>query len=144
LLTKSVIRERYIEEQLYSDKIRQASTWWTWGLISAHLIMFLSVNFITEPRRRRLFQEELLLALHEENEKQQEVFLQNLKDEKAEQEMFLQNLKDEKAEETVILTQEPPQTYQKQALDLIQDAHFLGGLSLGMIVTGMTLLIFQR
>jgi sensitive to high expression protein 9 len=24
------MRERYVEEQMYSDKIRRASTWWTW------------------------------------------------------------------------------------------------------------------
>ncbi|KAJ3205103.1 DEAH-box RNA helicase prp16 [Entophlyctis luteolus] len=38
------IRERYIDEQLYSDKIRAASTWWTVGLISVHLVVFLGVS----------------------------------------------------------------------------------------------------
>ncbi|KAJ3022947.1 sensitivity to high expression protein she9 [Thoreauomyces humboldtii] len=53
------IRERYIEEQLYSDKIRRASTWWTWGLISLHFLLFLSVQLFVEPRKRRILKEEL-------------------------------------------------------------------------------------
>lgn len=35
------IRERYNEEQLWSDKIRRASTWWTWGLMGLHFSSFL-------------------------------------------------------------------------------------------------------
>ncbi|ORY52398.1 hypothetical protein BCR33DRAFT_779711 [Rhizoclosmatium globosum] len=54
------IRERYIDEQLYSDKIRSASTWWTVGLISVHLVIFLMVS-IRDPwvkkRDRALIQE---------------------------------------------------------------------------------------
>ncbi|KAJ3288654.1 sensitivity to high expression protein she9 [Blyttiomyces sp. JEL0837] len=46
------VRERYIEEQLYSDKIRQASTWWTMGLISFHLILFMVIN-LREPYKTR-------------------------------------------------------------------------------------------
>ncbi|TPX62072.1 hypothetical protein PhCBS80983_g00634 [Powellomyces hirtus] len=53
------IRERYIEEQLYSDKIRRASTWWTWGLISLHFLLFLAVQLFVEPRKRRILKEEL-------------------------------------------------------------------------------------
>ncbi|KNC97478.1 uncharacterized protein SPPG_07394 [Spizellomyces punctatus DAOM BR117] len=53
------IRERYIEEQLYSDKIRRASTWWTWGLISLHFAIFVVVQLFVEPRKRRILKEEL-------------------------------------------------------------------------------------
>ncbi|TPX68683.1 hypothetical protein SpCBS45565_g02903 [Spizellomyces sp. 'palustris'] len=53
------IRERYIEEQLYSDKIRKASTWWTWGLISLHFAIFVVVQLFVEPRKRRILKEEL-------------------------------------------------------------------------------------
>ncbi|KAJ3080862.1 sensitivity to high expression protein she9 [Quaeritorhiza haematococci] len=55
----SEIRERYIEEQLYSDKIRRASTWWTWGLISIHLTIFIMLNLFVEPRKRARFRSEL-------------------------------------------------------------------------------------
>ncbi|KAJ3147665.1 sensitivity to high expression protein she9 [Geranomyces michiganensis] len=57
------IRERYIEEQLYSDKIRRASTWWTWGLISLHFLLFLAVQLFVEPRKRRILKEELSLLI---------------------------------------------------------------------------------
>ncbi|KAJ3186332.1 sensitivity to high expression protein she9 [Gaertneriomyces sp. JEL0708] len=53
------IRERYIEEQLYSDKIRRASTWWTWGLISLHFALFVVIQLFVEPRKRRILKEEL-------------------------------------------------------------------------------------
>ncbi|KAI9325069.1 Mdm33 family-domain-containing protein [Zopfochytrium polystomum] len=46
------IRERYIDEQLYSDKIRRGSTYWTIGLISFHLIVFLGVN-LRDPYKKR-------------------------------------------------------------------------------------------
>jgi hypothetical protein len=67
------IRERYTEEQvgqgpsdpgvtrairspplclqLWADKIRRASTWWTWGLVSAQVLSFAGVVFFIEPRR---------------------------------------------------------------------------------------------
>jgi hypothetical protein len=82
--------------------------------------MFLSVNFITEPRRRRLFQQDLLIALQEENEKQQD---KNLEE-------FRRSLKNEEISE-------PPQDY------FVKNSHFLGGLSLGLLA-GMSLFIFQR
>ena len=47
------MRERYVEEQMYSDKIRKTSTWWTWGLISTHFVLFLIVQFIVEPKKRK-------------------------------------------------------------------------------------------
>ncbi|RKO87697.1 mitochondrial distribution and morphology family 33, partial [Blyttiomyces helicus] len=53
------IRERYIEEQLYSDKIRRASTWWTWGLISLHFCLFAVVQLFVEPRKRRILKDDL-------------------------------------------------------------------------------------
>ncbi|KAJ3217499.1 WD repeat-containing protein 27 [Dinochytrium kinnereticum] len=46
------IRERYIDEQLFSDKIRKASTWWTMGLITLHLFIFVAIN-LREPGKTR-------------------------------------------------------------------------------------------
>ncbi|KAI8801969.1 Mdm33 family-domain-containing protein [Cladochytrium replicatum] len=62
----SEIRERYIEEQLFSDKIRKASTWWTWGLIGIQITVFIVFNAFLEPRRRRRFENELVEILHEQ------------------------------------------------------------------------------
>ncbi|TPX36365.1 hypothetical protein SmJEL517_g01552 [Synchytrium microbalum] len=55
----SEIRERYIEEQLYSDKIRSVSTWYTWALILVHFTIFVSAQFIVEPSRRHRQHEQL-------------------------------------------------------------------------------------
>lgn len=49
----SQIRERYIEEQMYSDKTRAVSTYWTWLLMSTHLTIFIVVQFVVEPRKKR-------------------------------------------------------------------------------------------
>ncbi|KAG0087497.1 sensitivity to high expression protein she9 [Podila epicladia] len=48
-----VIMERYHEEQVWSDKIRAASTYGTWGLITVNVMAFLIVQAFVEPRRRR-------------------------------------------------------------------------------------------
>jgi sensitive to high expression protein 9 len=46
------MRERYIEEQMFSDRIKSASTWWTWGLISTHLFLFVMIQFYVEPKKK--------------------------------------------------------------------------------------------
>jgi She9 / Mdm33 family len=55
----SAMRERYVEEQMFSDRIKSASTWWTWGLISMHFMIFVAVQFIVEPRKRRDLKNEM-------------------------------------------------------------------------------------
>jgi len=52
MLTR-VIMERYHEEQVWSDKIRAASTYGTWGLVGVNVMAFLIVQAFVEPRRRR-------------------------------------------------------------------------------------------
>ncbi|KAJ3350520.1 sensitivity to high expression protein she9, partial [Kappamyces sp. JEL0680] len=54
------MRERYVEEQMYSDKIRRASTWWTWGLITTNMIIFLTIQLVVEPKRKRDLRNQLL------------------------------------------------------------------------------------
>ncbi|KAF9550700.1 sensitivity to high expression protein she9 [Mortierella hygrophila] len=49
----TIIMERYHEEQVWSDKIRAASTYGTWGLIGMNIMAFLMVQGFVEPRRRR-------------------------------------------------------------------------------------------
>ena len=70
------IRERYMEEQLYSDKIRSASTWWTWGLITTHFLIFITVQFVTEPRKREKLKQELLEAMQAQAEVDKQQFNQ--------------------------------------------------------------------
>jgi len=67
-LGKSILA-RYHEEQIWSDKIRQMSTWGTWGLMGINVLLFIIFQIAVEPwRRRRLvkgFEEKVEIALKE-------------------------------------------------------------------------------
>lgn len=67
-LAKSILA-RYHEEQIWSDKIRQMSTWGTWGLMGLNVLLFVVFQILIEPwRRRRLvkgFEEKVQAALKE-------------------------------------------------------------------------------
>lgn len=64
------ILARYHEEQIWSDKIRQMSTWGTWGLMGLNVLLFIVFQIAVEPwRRRRLvkgFEEKVKEALEKE------------------------------------------------------------------------------
>lgn len=47
------ILKRYHEEQIWSDRIRRASTWGTWGLMGMNFLLFLILQFVAEPWKRR-------------------------------------------------------------------------------------------
>jgi sensitive to high expression protein 9 len=47
------ILRRYHEEQIWSDRIRRQSTWGTWGLMGVNVVLFLVLQFVAEPWRRR-------------------------------------------------------------------------------------------
>lgn len=49
------MRERYQEEQLWSDKIRRASTFGTFGLMALNFALFAALQTSVEPRKRRAF-----------------------------------------------------------------------------------------
>lgn len=51
-LTQSILT-RYHEEQIWSDKIRRASTWGTWLLMGFNIMLFFTATFIVEPWKRR-------------------------------------------------------------------------------------------
>lgn len=67
------IMERYHEEQLWSDKIRSVSTYGTWALMVVNLILFVAVQTIFEPyKRKRLtdnFEQLLIAKVNEEEAK---------------------------------------------------------------------------
>ncbi|KAF3915174.1 hypothetical protein ABW20_dc0105379 [Dactylellina cionopaga] len=69
LLSKSILT-RYHEEQVWSDKIRRASTWGTWMLMGINILLFVVVQLGLEPwKRRRLvnnFEEKVRGMLKEE------------------------------------------------------------------------------
>lgn len=72
------IMERYHEEQLWSDKIRSVSTYGTWALMVVNLMLFVAVQTIFEPRKRKRltdrFEELLVAKVDEEEEKFKHVF----------------------------------------------------------------------
>ncbi|KAK0391358.1 hypothetical protein NLU13_0859 [Sarocladium strictum] len=47
------ILKRYHEEQIWSDRIRRASTWGTWGLMGMNVLLFLVLQFVAEPWKRK-------------------------------------------------------------------------------------------
>lgn len=51
----SSMRERYQEEQLWSDKIRRLSSFGTFGLMAVNLALFLVLQTVIEPRKRQRF-----------------------------------------------------------------------------------------
>ena len=69
-LLSSSILTRYHEEQIWSDKIRRASTWGTWGIMGFNVLLFIVVQLGLEPwKRRRLvgnFEEKVRSVLKEE------------------------------------------------------------------------------
>lgn len=72
------IMERYHEEQLWSDKIRSVSTYGTWALMVVNLLLFVAVQTVFEPRKRKRltdrFEELLVSKVDEEEEKFRGVF----------------------------------------------------------------------
>ncbi|KAG2219954.1 hypothetical protein INT45_002168 [Circinella minor] len=71
------IMERYHEEQLWSDKIRSVSTYGTWALMVVNLILFVAVQIVFEPlKRKRLtnrFEDLLVTTVAEEEGKFKEL-----------------------------------------------------------------------
>lgn len=72
-LTQSILT-RYHEEQIWSDKIRRASTWGTWILMGINIFLFMIATFFVEPwKRRRLvgsFEDKVKQAITDLHEKQ--------------------------------------------------------------------------
>lgn len=65
-LTHSILT-RYHEEQIWSDKIRRASTWGTWVIMGVNVMLFAVATFFVEPWKRkrlvRAFEEQVLLKM---------------------------------------------------------------------------------
>ncbi|CUM50304.1 Sensitive to high expression protein 9-like protein, mitochondrial [Debaryomyces fabryi] len=70
-----LILTRYHEEQIWSDKIRRASTWGTWILMGINLFLFILATFLVEPwKRKRLvgsFEDKVKQAILEMSEVQE-------------------------------------------------------------------------
>ncbi|KAI3657928.1 hypothetical protein MP638_000240 [Amoeboaphelidium occidentale] len=55
-----VMRERYREEQIWSDYVRSFSSYGTFGLMAVNLFVFLAVQGFLEPRRRQNMKNEIV------------------------------------------------------------------------------------
>ncbi|EPX72994.1 inner membrane protein [Schizosaccharomyces octosporus yFS286] len=78
-LVQSIL-SRYHEEQVWSDKIRQTSTWGTWGLMGINVLLFIVVQLILEPKRRRRWVQESMEFVEKENKDKMELQIQKLSD----------------------------------------------------------------
>lgn len=74
LTLTQMILTRYHEEQIWSDKIRRASTWGTWLLMGFNILLFFIATFIVEPwKRKRMvgsFEDRVKLAIMEMSQEQ--------------------------------------------------------------------------
>lgn len=72
----TLISARYHEEQIWSDKIRRASTWGTWGLMGINICLFVIVQLVIEPRKRarmvNSFEEVMKKTIEDEKETRKE------------------------------------------------------------------------
>ena len=70
------VDHRYHEEQIWSDKIRRASTWGTFALMGINVLLFVVVQVGLEPwRRKRLvrgFEEKVKMVVEEAQAKEKE------------------------------------------------------------------------
>lgn len=66
------MRERYQQEQLWSDKIRKMSTYGTFGLLTFNLALFIAIQLVFEPRKQQRLLAKLTKVI---DQKQQESFL---------------------------------------------------------------------
>lgn len=70
------ILTRYHEEQLWSDKIRQALTWGTWIITGVNICLFAVATFFVEPWKRR----RLVKAFHDEVQQQFDEYTEEIGD----------------------------------------------------------------
>lgn len=74
-LTTAILR-RYHEEQVWSDKIRRALTWGTWGLMGVNILLFGVATMVVEPWKRR----RLVAAFNEQVQEKMDEFGRVLED----------------------------------------------------------------
>lgn len=67
------MRERYQQEQLWSDKIRKISAYGTVGLLCVNIGLFLAVHFWIEPRKKAKFLADLSKVTRAEREEKEQL-----------------------------------------------------------------------
>ena len=93
-LMRSILN-RYHEEQIWSDKIRSASTYGQLLALGLNLVVFVVAIIVVEPYKRRRLGESLetrIVLLEKENQQLMEAGIQNINDHFAKQEEILSKL----------------------------------------------------
>lgn len=98
------ILKRYHEEQIWSDRIRRASTWGTWGLMGMNFLLFIVFQFFAEPWRRR----RLVKGVVEQEEQVLEKVRGEMASLKADLDSKLDKITSSQQPESPIPTQRPP------------------------------------
>lgn len=109
----TLILTRYHEEQMWSDKIRQALTWGTWALMGVNLLLFAVATLLVEPWKRK----RLVSAFHDEVREKLTEFTSEIGDLKAMMGLKNQN---EKVAAGVPEQSEVPGTFQISTVGLGQ------------------------
>lgn len=104
-LSKAILA-RYHEEQIWSDKIRRAGTFGSWGLMGINVLLFIVVQTIVEPRKRQrladTFQEAMLEKTDEDRQRMRvEFFDPVVKQLNSQEERINQHLTKEEVEAKV-------------------------------------------
>ncbi|KAJ3093850.1 sensitivity to high expression protein she9 [Physocladia obscura] len=132
------VRERYIEEQLFSDKIRSASTWWTVGLISAHLAIFLMVS-LRDPYVKRRDRIELVAVIKEMIQQETILLLDTIKSTESSESNAIAFNSDELTVPADQRAISPVQSSIKSFLTLgsftVDQSSFLAGVTIGAFVS---------
>jgi len=97
-----LILARYHEEQVWSDKIRSASTYGSLAALALNMLVFIMAIVVVEPwKRRRLAQtfERKIEELSSENEARLDASMQSISQQLAQQEKLIEALKFEALKE---------------------------------------------
>jgi hypothetical protein len=70
------LRERYQEEQIWSNWVRSLSTYGTAGLMAVNVVLFMLVHGWLEPRRRRIMMLEMRQMLSDEIQQDRQLGLE--------------------------------------------------------------------
>ena len=123
----NAILTRYHEEQVWSDKIRRTSTWGTFLLMGVNILLFVVVQIVFEPwKRRRLvraFEDKVKVALEDYKTDQDEKFDKLLK--LLEQNEAAQNIVEKHLgiNESLLEETEEPVSHKSPELREKNDAH---------------------
>ncbi|KAL2108423.1 hypothetical protein VUR80DRAFT_3816 [Thermomyces stellatus] len=114
--------KQYYEHQVYSDRIRRASTWGTWGLMGVNVLLFLLLQFVAEPWKRG----RLLNSMEEREAKLLDRMEEGLGSMREEMRGSIAALKPAETEDRVAEVEAAPRTWEWR--EALQDPWLIWGL----------------